>query len=372
MGAPVQTDLRPACRQPCFEKNAMSEKTLVSGDEPAPAALRPGTERRFLRVLVDALTSIGIDAEAACRQADVAWPLDGEEERIDLALTPPMYGAVSRVAAAPDWNFRVVGAMAFDRSHVLLDLLLCCETSEDALRLGCRYAGINSDLVSFAYHPRDDGIDVLVTPTREVRPALEQLEFSMFLVCGYQRIIPDAPVRLVREVWLAHQPRFEPAQYEAWFGCPVVFGARHYGMRVSPEALCLRVPGGDARRLAYVAKIAERYESSRLQPLDFLDQVQVLFMQRMVFGEPSVEDIASALAMSDRTLQRRLQDEGSNWRKITDAARMRVAHHELSDASRPLREIALLTGYSDLRAFLRAFQRWAGMTPSQYRETHFS
>lgn len=349
----------------------MSESSVADGEEAREAPLRPGTERRFVRVLVDALSSIGIDAKAACRDAGAGWPLVGEGERVDLALMPPFYEAVSRVSAAPDWNFRIVDAMAFDRSHVLLDLLLCCETSEDALRLGCRYAAINSDLVSFAYHRRDEGIDVLITPTREIRPALEQLEFSVFLVCGYQRVIPNAPVRLIREVWLRHRPRFDPAQYEAYFGCPVVFGARHYGMRVSPDALYLKVPGGDARRLAYLAKIAERYESSRLKPLGFLDQVQVLFMQRMVFGEPSVDEIASALAMSERTLQRRLKDEDSNWRRITDEARMRVAHHELSDASRPLREIALLTGYADLRAFLRAFQRWTGMTPSQYRELHF-
>lgn len=349
----------------------MSESSVADDEETREPPLRPGTERRFVRVLVDALSSLGIDAEAACRDAGVTWPLAGDDERIDLALTPPFYEAVSRVAPMPDWNFRVVDAMAFDRSHVLLDLLLCCGTSEDALRLGCRYAAINSDLVSFAYHRRDEGIDVLITPTREVHPALEQLEFAIFLVCGYQRIIPNAPSRLICEVSLRHQPRFDPARYQAYFGCPVVFGARHYGMRVATDALYLTVPGGDARRLAYVAKIAERYESSRLKPLDFLDQVQVLFMQRMVFGEPTVEEIAAALAMSTRTLQRRLQDSGSSWRKVTDTARMRVAHHELGDATRPLREIALLTGYGDLRAFLRAFQRWTGMTPSQYREFHF-
>jgi hypothetical protein len=222
----------------------MSDSSAGNGGDATQLQLRPGTERRFVRALADAVASLGIDAEAACRNAGVRWPLDGDAERIDLALMPPFYRAVSGVASSPDWNFRAASAMAFDRSHVLFDLLLCCETSEDALRLGCRYAGINSDLVSFAYHQRDDGIDALVTPTREIVPALEQLEFAVFLVCGYQRIIPNAPVKLVREVWMRHQPRFDAARYEELFGCPVVFGARHYGVRASLEALSLKVPGG--------------------------------------------------------------------------------------------------------------------------------
>lgn len=338
----------------------------------ASAELRPSIERRFVQAFVDALVSLGIDACSICQAAGVAWPLDGEGERVDLALMPPLYHAVSRVAPWPDWNFRVVGAMAFDRSHTLFDLLLCSETSGDALRLGCRFAGINSDLVRFAFNVRDEGVDILITPIREIQPAQEQLEFSVSLVCGYQRVIPSAPEGWVREVWLGHEPRFEPARYEALFGCPVVFGARHYGVRASLDALEFSIPGGDVRRQAYAARLAERYETDRLAPLGVLDRVKSLFMQRMMFGEPTVEEIASALVMSERTLQRRLQEEGSNWRTVTDAARLQVARQELSDAARPLREIALLTGYADLRAFLRAFQRWTGLTPSQYREQHFS
>jgi AraC-like DNA-binding protein len=169
------------------------------------------------------------------------------------------------------------------------------------------------------------------------------------------------------EVWFRHAPRFDIADYEQFFGCPVHFNAPHNGLQLSRSALDTPLPSGNSQKQSYFQSVAERYECQALATGSVTERVQLLFMQRMAFGEPSVDDIASLLAMSRRSLQRKLLDENSNWRDATDAARLRVAHRELLNPARPLHEVALLTGYAETRAFLRAFRRWTGLTPTQYR-----
>ena len=93
-----------------------------------------------------------------------------------------------------------------------------------------------------------------------------------------------------------------------------------------------------------------------------------MFIQRMAFREKALDSIAEALAVSVRTLQRRLIAEGTSYRETVESARMTVAKQELISSQRPLNEISELLGYSEQRAFRRAFREWTGCSPSEYRK----
>lgn len=332
----------------------------------------PTVDRRFLQNAVDSVGSLGIDVPAACARAGLAYPLAGDGDRIDLALVAPMYELVTRESGDPAWLYRAVNEASLAGAGTLFQLLVCCGSLYEAFRLGCRYSSVATDVCAFSFHERDCHVDLIVTPNPDVRVSLEQVEVAVFVPSRYQRLGPGTRAPLLVEAWFRHAPRFEPARYEAFFGCPVRFDAPHNGLRLARDALDTPLPGGDAQRQAYFRSIADRYECQALATGSLVDRVQLLFMQRMAFGEPAVDDIATLLAMSRRTLQRRLLEEGSNWRDATDAARLRVAQRELANPARPLHEIALLTGYGDTRAFLRAFRRWTGLTPTQYRERQAS
>ena len=74
------------------------------------------------------------------------------------------------------------------------------------------------------------------------------------------------------------------------------------------------------------------------------------------------------MAMSPRTLQRRLKEYGLDFKKLTDDTRRRFAINYLRDRKHTLTEIAFLLGYSEVSAFNRAFKRWTGSTPLKYRQ----
>ena len=82
----------------------------------------------------------------------------------------------------------------------------------------------------------------------------------------------------------------------------------------------------------------------------------------------TLESIASEMRMSPRTLQRRLTTEGTTFARVYETVREELARAYVADAKMPLTEIAFLLGYAELSAFLRAFKRWTGKTPSQFRE----
>ena len=95
-----------------------------------------------------------------------------------------------------------------------------------------------------------------------------------------------------------------------------------------------------------------------------LDEVRA-FIPR---GQPELVGIARHLGTSRRSLQRALQRRGTSFSAIVDYARAELAQEYLADASKSLGSVAYLLGFSDVRAFNRAFKRWTKLTPRQFRD----
>lgn len=89
-------------------------------------------------------------------------------------------------------------------------------------------------------------------------------------------------------------------------------------------------------------------------------------------GYPSLEAIADGLNVSSRTLRRRLSKEGSNYAKLLETARQRDAIQLLDNSTLTVSDAARLLGYADPANFVRAFKRWTGLTPLQYRKINLN
>jgi AraC-like DNA-binding protein len=84
-------------------------------------------------------------------------------------------------------------------------------------------------------------------------------------------------------------------------------------------------------------------------------------------GDPTLTQVARKIALSPRTLQRRLKDYGTDFKRLVDDTRRRFSLNYLKNPEHTFTEIAYLLGYSEASAFNRAFKRWTGATPSDYR-----
>jgi AraC-like DNA-binding protein len=91
-------------------------------------------------------------------------------------------------------------------------------------------------------------------------------------------------------------------------------------------------------------------------------------LKRLVAGQrPSIEDLATELNMSTRTLQRRLATDGVSFQQLLEEARRELAHHYLLHSSLELTETAYLLGFENSNSFFRAFQSWEGISPTKWR-----
>jgi AraC-like DNA-binding protein len=121
-----------------------------------------------------------------------------------------------------------------------------------------------------------------------------------------------------------------------------------------------------------LAGVLDRQLAAQLADLpaedaSFLDRTRGALCAELEHGEPTVEAIAARLHMSPRSLQRRLQQEGSSLSSVLDRLRADLAVRYLEEARVAIGEVAFRLGFSDATTFHRAFRRWTGQTPAEYR-----
>ncbi len=106
----------------------------------------------------------------------------------------------------------------------------------------------------------------------------------------------------------------------------------------------------------------------RLDQQQLAHQVRRRIVEALPSGRIKEEDIAADLHLSTRTLQRRLIEEGVNFGELLQGIRRELAQNYIDDRQLNVSEIAYLLGFSDQANFTRAFKRWFGATPSDWRK----
>lgn len=187
------------------------------------------------------------------------------------------------------------------------------------------------------------------------------------LISFLRKIVPNAPSPA--EVTFSSPPPDNPAVYEAFFGCPVTFSAPYVAVRFPLDYLSIPLPTANPA----LRKILDRQSaalSSALPGNDpFAFEVQQVFLRLLPDARVSLKEVASEMALSVRTLQRRLTASGQTFQGLLDRTRQELAQSYLRDPSLSLFEITMLLGFAEQSSFNRAFRQWVGMSPGAWRET---
>lgn len=164
------------------------------------------------------------------------------------------------------------------------------------------------------------------------------------------------------------RPRPKSDVYQKYFECPIRYGASHNMLVLKPADLDRPFPGHNQELLeiltpALASALGELQARSSIK-----DQVKVVLKRSLASGRPELSDVARDLGLSERTLQRRIAEEGMSFRELLVEARQELGRQLLSDPSAEIDEVACLLGYQDASSFYRAFRYWEGMTPNRWRE----
>ena len=164
------------------------------------------------------------------------------------------------------------------------------------------------------------------------------------------------------------RPRPHLKTIERHFGCPVICGGPRNTIVFRAADAQRPFVTRNAELLAMLAPQLEKELKQESSDENFLERVRVAIQHRLTGQRPTMDDIAGALHVSSRTLQRRVQEEGSSFQHVLDEARHHLARHYLNNSALELNEAAYLLGYEDGNSFVRAFRTWEGIPPARWRE----
>jgi AraC-like DNA-binding protein len=156
-----------------------------------------------------------------------------------------------------------------------------------------------------------------------------------------------------------------------FFGVRTSFGQQRDELVFDASLLDSEMRASDPRTAALLEAHATESIAKMRAGDPLLERVRATIAARLAGGDGDV-DLAHAardLGQSERTLQRQLQTRRTSLRKLVDDVRRDMAVERLADASVSTVEIARDLGFATPQAFYRAFQRWTGMTPAQFRAT---
>lgn len=192
-------------------------------------------------------------------------------------------------------------------------------------------------------------------------------EYALAATLFYARRYTGVPLVPTR-VWFAHADASDRAELRRFFGTrDLTFGRPDNGIAFSTVDARRPTSRRDARLQKTAELLAEAELRERPPPTDFLGHARTA-LGRMLSDSPSAGRLARRLKMSTRTLQRRLEERGTTFSRLVDAAREEQATQLLGDPALSAAEVAYRLGFTDPAAFTRAFKRWQGLTPSAFRK----
>jgi AraC-like DNA-binding protein len=170
------------------------------------------------------------------------------------------------------------------------------------------------------------------------------------------------------EISFKHQAPADLSSYEEAFRCPILFDQPHDFMAYQTTDLATRTAKADISIHQFLQdRVEEETRGIEVSSIKIAADVEALIKDALPSGIPSILQIGEHMGMSSRTLTRRLSESGLTFRDIIKKTQEKVSKDLLKNSSDTVSEIAFQTGFSEQSAFSRAFKRWTGQSPLEYR-----
>jgi len=302
------------------------------------------------------------------RATDLTPEMIGDPEaRVSPAQFCVAWAEAARLSGEPALALRIAESIPQGAFGVVEYVCRSAPTLHEALRQWVRYLGILDDSVEVGLV--DLGADVafrVIAESEAPAPASHELCFAMMLLNAQRvtgtRLRPSA-VRFTHRV-----PAAVLGRYRELFGADVRFGATRTELVFAKTALDTPLTTADPNLHAILLPTAEEKLGRSAAGPPLTDQVRRALRVALSSDDAQLVGVARRLGMTARSLQRRLQDEGTSFQSLRDETRRTLADRYLGQGL-SVAEISFLLGFSEPSAFFRAFKRWTGLTPIERRAT---
>jgi AraC-like DNA-binding protein len=313
-----------------------------------------------------ALDSRGVDSARILRAAGVSADLSNDPlSRLPITTLTRLYRMCVEVTNDPYFGLTVARHIHIANLHALGYALAASATLMDFCRRLERYFRLVSQSAKVTVTEADGKVLLRFEHQVEISGETEDAFFAFLILTMrmlYKRTFNPAWVELHRPM-----PREGGEPYEALMRSPVTFS--HADGVLAFDKADLTAPlSGSSPELAQVNDSIVLAYLARLDKNDVVTGVTRKIIEFLPDGDCSREKVATALFMSPTTLQSKLAQRGTNFQQLLDDTRRELACSYLQQAARSVTEITFLLGFTDTSNFTRAFKRWTGVSPTDFRQ----
>lgn len=343
---PASTDLEP--RAP---KASLADATTIGS---------------YALAIARALEANGVESTAVFRSIGMELELNNDPmRRLPVETITRLYRHCVEITKNPYFGLSVARFIHISNFHSLGYALAASATLMDYCKRLERYFRIVSQSARIAVSEADGQVFLRFSYLLEISDETEDAFFG-FLVLS-MRLLYRPDINPIRVEFHRPMPSGGAAPFEKLMRSPVSFGHED-GLLVFDQADMLHPLDGSCPDLAQVNdSIAINY-LARLDKHDLVTRVRQKVIELLPDGECTRERVASALCMSPSTLQQKLAQRDTSFQQLLNDTRMELACSYVLQPERTVTEITFLLGFTNTSNFTRAFKRWTGRSPTDYRQ----
>jgi AraC-like DNA-binding protein len=337
-----------------------------------PASLSSSVSVAYLQGLLDYLERQGFDSSTLLARVHLTPQiLSQRDQRIAASVYLDLLALGVELTGDEHLGLHLGEAVRPGYYGVLGYLIMSCATLSDALHRQARYAALVGNLlhIDLADEPPREGHEPLVA--HSCRPLVDQQQrqlceetLAAWVTFGHWISGLNVPPSEVR---FQHAAPADTSEHARIFRCPVLFGQADNALVFPKRLLTTPLGQADAQVRLMLDAYAERQLGEIRLGQSLLERTRLELSRQLPEAGPDLQQIAARLALSPRTLQRRLREAGLSFNQLVDETRQQLVLHYLRDPALELAEIAFLVGFSEPASLARAFRRWTGQSPGDYR-----
>lgn len=307
------------------------------------------------------LVSIGVDPESV-KAPDIRIPIDKylfiQESAAEFTHDPCFGLHMGEYAVAGSWS-------------ILGYLMMNCATLGEAMEKSGRYSRIIGNLIESSAHLRFTKLKLVFnTPPHAPKMSRHCFESTFSSLVRIVRTLTGKHLNPSEVTFIYPKPE-STSEYERVFCCPVLFGHKENSMTVDLALGKTPILMANTELLAYFEKFAQDFITNIDRQKEFTRAVTKIILAHLDDESLTIQKVAREISMSVRTLQKRLEEEGVIFSDLLQEIREKLAKQYLRE-DYTVEQITYLLGFSEPSVFRKAFKKWSGVTPREYREGAFS
>jgi AraC-like DNA-binding protein len=340
-----------------------------SGGPIVPTSRADTVSTRLPRLVLTSAIASGADVSRLSRRVGLDMAsLDDAEARVPFEQERLLWSEVAAATGDPCFGLHLGAGVRRGQLDVFEYVCRSATTFGESLEYAARYIGLLHDRAEFRVQSNESTFDVIYRLRGETRSLdRHMVEFTLATLLTLTRNATGQPHLAPRRVGFAHAPSRSRQALADVFGTTAIdFSEPECCLTFDRAAFALPLLGADVGLCAVLRRHADVLLAARVRTISWTERVADRVL-RPARGTLSLSRCAQALRVTPRTLQRRLEEEGSIFCDVLENVRRQEATRLLTRRELSIATIGAQLGYADARAFRRAFIRWMGVTPQSYR-----